>query len=252
MIVTDFIFAGWRENMNHSYDIAFRTESGEGKARNEDYVLVDADHHIFIIADGVGGLEEGDFASKFCAERLHEHLLKASPDSFLTTIELAIHQISDALASQGIQKFHGAAIGTTLSVFYIVDNQLYIANVGNSKGYGLTADQMILLTQDHSLTAELGLSEEEAMKHEQSNAITTAVGDGLLEKVYVASVPFQHFDRLLLCTDGITGKLFEKDIEKIVRTYATQQIPDELVVASKKAKCRDDMSVIVMDCRGKK
>ncbi len=184
---------------------------------------------LFIVADGMGGHENGELASSIAVEKLSAYVLAkfylplvASPDS---RVDVSVQEILQA----GVMSAHSAikqvasGSGTTLTAAMILGDHLTIAHVGDSRAYTLaTGGQLQLLTHDHSLVKrleEIGqISPDEALTHPKRNLLYRALGQGEPVEVDISSFNFQPGQDLLLCTDGLWGVVPEDEIERAMRS----------------------------------
>ena len=194
-------------------DQAFRTDTGRQRNANEDSFFVRAP--IFVVADGMGGAQAGEVASKAAAEAFDRDLPDAPPERVLReTIEAANREIHEhARADPSL-----AGMGTTLTAA-IVDAQkeeVGIGHVGDSRAYRLRDGKLERLTRDHSLVEEMRrkgqLTDAQAEDHPQRSIITRALGPEPDVDVDVHTVPAQPGDVFLLCSDGLTTMVDDERI----------------------------------------
>src|SRR6476659_6393295 len=196
-------------------DHAFRTDTGRQRNANEDSFFVRAP--IFVVADGMGGAQAGEVASKAAAEAFDRDLPDAPPERVLReTIEAANREIHEhARANPSL-----AGMGTTLTAA-IVDAQkeeVGIGHVGDSRAYRLRDGKLERLTRDHSLVEELRrkgqLTDAQAEDHPQRSIITRALGPEPDVEVDLQTVPAQAGDVFLVCSDGLTTMLDDEHIAR--------------------------------------
>jgi protein phosphatase len=181
---------------------------------------------LYVVADGMGGHNAGEVASYIAIESVKEVFHKNK--ELLLAKEIEIPQfINDALntANERIleksnkeERYNG--MGTTITLVYIQDDEIFIGHIGDSRAYLLSNGELVQLTQDHSLVAELlrkgSISEEEAMNHPQKNIITRALGTDKNVKIDILSRKIKKKDIILLCTDGLTNMVSESKIKEII------------------------------------
>src|SRR5947209_10432533 len=228
------------------------TDVGRVRQMNEDRYL--ADERIFAVADGVGGHQAGEVASQTSVETL----LRAFNEGEHTT-EGLVHAVEEANAAvwqlaQGSREKRG--MGTTLTALALVqaagEEQLALANVGDSRAYILQQGELTQLTEDHSLVEEMvregKLTAAEAQVHPQKSIITRALG--MEPAVDVDSweiIPYRG-DRILLCSDGLTNELSDERIASTLRQLASpQEAAHELVRQARAAGGSDNITVVVVD-----
>jgi protein phosphatase len=205
-------------------DQAFRTDTGRQRSENEDSLFVRAP--IFVVADGMGGAQAGEVASKAAADAFDRDLPEAPPERFLReTIEEAnrrIHELAKADPSR-------AGMGTTITAA-IVDAQkeeVGIGHVGDSRAYRLRRGRLEQLTRDHSLVEEMRrkgqITDAQAEDHPQRSIITRALGPEPDVDVDVQTVPASPGDVFLLCSDGLTTMLDEERIASVLSSAGSMR-----------------------------
>jgi protein phosphatase len=198
-------------------DQAFRTDTGRQRSANEDSLFVRSP--IFVVADGMGGAQAGEVASKAAAEAFDRDLPDAPPERVLReTIEAAnreIHELARADPSR-------AGMGTTITAA-IADpsrEEVSIGHVGDSRAYRLRDGKLEQLTRDHSLVEEMRrkgqITEAQAEDHPQRSIITRALGPEPEVEVDVQTVPAAPGDVFLICSDGLTTMVDERRIAEVL------------------------------------
>jgi PPM family protein phosphatase len=198
-------------------DQAFRTDTGRQRSENEDSLFVRAP--IFVVADGMGGAQAGEVASKTAADAFDRDLPEGPPGGFLReTIEEANRRINE-LARADPSK---AGMGTTITAA-IVDAQaeeVGIGHVGDSRAYRLRRGKLERLTRDHSLVEEMRrkgqITDAQAEDHPQRSIITRALGPEPDVEVDLQTVPASPGDLFLLCSDGLTTMVSEDRIAAVL------------------------------------
>jgi protein phosphatase len=192
---------------------AWLTDTGRRRMRNEDAYVFEPP--LFAIADGMGGARAGEIAAGIAAAALRDGRREASDEA---SLEAVIAEANRRVWERSIADPSTAGMGTTVTVA-LVDapaEQIVFGHVGDSRAYRLRGDELEQVTTDHSLVAELVesgvLTPEEAERHPQRSAITRAVGTEQAIEVDVFTVPAEHGDVVLLCSDGLTDMLSEEDI----------------------------------------
>jgi PPM family protein phosphatase len=232
--------------MLRAADTIWRTDTGRQRRDNEDNAFVRAP--LFVVADGMGGAQAGEVASKLAVEEFHEALPdEGSAEERLTNrIRAANRRIYDLSRTE----HEHAGMGTTLTAAYLDDDHLAVAHVGDSRAYIFRDDELTRLTQDHSLVEELvrqgKLTEEQAAEHPQRSIITRALGiEGDVE-VDTWSYPMRAGDVVLLCSDGLTSMIGEEQIGRILRSESSlDHAADRLIAAANDAGGRDNITVIL-------
>lgn len=227
------------------------SDAGCQRGNNEDYFISDSFRAIFIVADGMGGANAGEYASRLSAETLYDYLLHSSEDGSLGGLEHGFVQANLVVreASSADSNFEG--MGTTLIAARLVNGTVQLASVGDSRAYWLSGDQFSILTKDHTWVTEvgsrLGLSEEALRRHPMRHVLTMAVG--VSESIRVDSqvlTPAQG-DQILLCSDGLHGVVDEKTLEEVMKSE--KSLPDKahyLIEAAKERGGPDNITVVLI------
>jgi PPM family protein phosphatase len=223
------------------------TDTGRQRRANEDSLLARAP--LFVVADGMGGAQAGEVASRIAVESFQSGLEDASRAE-LELAELAraanarIHDLSHSNAEQ-------AGMGTTLTAVYVGEEEVAIAHVGDSRAYCLREGELLRLTDDHSLVDELmrqgRLTPEEAVEHPQRSVITRALGPEGTVEVDTRSFRARAGDIYLLCSDGLTTMLAEEQIrELLIANPRLRDAGEALIAAANEAGGRDNITVVLI------
>ncbi|HEV3284124.1 MAG TPA: Stp1/IreP family PP2C-type Ser/Thr phosphatase [Solirubrobacteraceae bacterium] len=223
------------------------TDTGRQRRANEDSLL--ARSPLFVVADGMGGAQAGEVASRIAVESFRPGLEDSSkPEAALATLAIAansrIHELSHSNAEH-------AGMGTTLTAVYVGDSEVAIAHVGDSRAYCLRAGELLRLTDDHSLVDELmrqgRLTPEEAVEHPQRSVITRALGPEGTVEVDTRSFRARAGDVYLLCSDGLTTMLDEEEIAEVLRSHPVLRDAGETLIAkANEAGGRDNITVVLL------
>jgi serine/threonine protein phosphatase PrpC len=225
------------------------TDTGLQRRANEDSLLARAP--LFVVADGMGGAQAGEVASKVAVESFHAGLPHdSSPEHALAAHALAanarIHELSRENAEQ-------AGMGTTLTAVYVGEQEVAIAHVGDSRAYCLRDGELLRLTDDHSLVDELiregRLTPEEAEEHPQRSIITRALGPEETVEIDTRSFRARAEDVYLLCSDGLTSMVPEALLAEILRRHAPTSLRaagEALIAEANRAGGRDNITVILL------
>jgi len=227
-------------------DQAFRTDTGRQRNANEDSFFVRAP--IFVVADGMGGAQAGEVASKAAADAFDVDLPDGPPESVLRETILAANRTIHDLARADPSR---AGMGTTLTAV-IVDagaEEVAIGHVGDSRAYRLRAGKLEQLTRDHSLVEEMRrkgqLTDAQAEDHPQRSIITRALGPEPEVEPDVQTVPAAPGDVFLLCSDGLTTMLGEEQIAKLLAGASSMSAAVRaLVEEANRAGGRDNITAL--------
>jgi PPM family protein phosphatase len=197
------------------------TDKGLVRDHNEDsYALASfEDKSLFLVADGMGGHDSGEVASRTAADtvfRVIQEECELSGNS-LSLVERAVRQANMDVRRHGMQM--GSDMGTTLSIALVDGDTAYVANVGDSRVYWIENGAITQITTDHSLVAKMvatgKLTKEEARNHPQANLLYRAIGIEEAVKVDTFRIELKKGGTLLLCTDGLWGELTEEEIRSL-------------------------------------
>ena len=248
--------------------IGQRTDVGQERSLNEDSLLTlkispvyrstGKPVGLYAVADGMGGHAAGDVASRAAIQTIGrratgEILLPATVETSLpdpqewlaATAEIANQKIYDQ------RKVAGTDMGTTLVMALFVGAAATIANIGDSRAYLLTQDEILQITTDHSLVERLvatgQITKAEAARHPQRNVIYRVVGDRPRTEVDLFKQQLVPGEALLLCSDGLSGMVPDEQIWRIWRTSTSpQEACDRMVEAANQAGGVDNISVVIV------
>ncbi len=219
------------------------------------------DFGLFIVADGMGGHQEGERASAVTARMIAQHVLKeifypmleqrmGDPDRppIADVLRDAIKQANDAVTQEISDG------GTTATAAVVLGDLVYIAHVGDSRGYMITDDGIEQITRDHSLVQRLieldQLTSEEAAEHPQRNVLYKAIGQSETLEADTITRRLQPHARLLLCSDGLWNLVLEDTIHEIVLQNGPQQACNELVRLANERGGPDNITVVLVQAPG--
>lgn len=228
------------------------SDPGCVRSNNEDYFIPDAQRGIFIVADGMGGANAGEYASRLSAETLYEYLRTNQERETLETIEHGFAEANVAVRQAAVDSPDLDGMGTTLvAARSLGGNKLQLASVGDSRAYLLSDHQLSLLTQDQTWVAEvgsrLGLSDEALRRHPMRHVLTMAVGAAPELRIFTHTISVQPGDQLLLCSDGLHGVLDQKIIQDTLDSE--KSLPQKchyLIKAAKEQGGPDNITVLLV------
>lgn len=228
------------------------SDPGCVRSNNEDYLIHDAQRRIFIVADGMGGANAGEYASRLSAETLYDFLLTSTDGETTATIEQGFAEANNAVRKAAVDSPDLDGMGTTLvAVRSLGGNKLQVASVGDSRAYLLSDHQLTLLTQDQTWVAEvgsrLGLSDDALRRHPMRHVLTMAVGAAQDLRVFTHIISVHPGDQLLLCSDGLHGVLDQKIIaETLDSEKSLPQKCHYLIKAAKEQGGPDNITVLLV------
>jgi PPM family protein phosphatase len=207
---------------------------------------------LAVVADGMGGYEGGQEASRLAVETVrsvYDNAFGADPQETLIEAFASAHQNIQRFATEHPQ-FYG--MGTTCTAVSIVDRQLYFAHVGDSRLYLIRGETITRLTRDHSYVGRLVESgivrSEDAESHPQRHILTAALGSGREVTPHAPEqpVPLNPGDSLLLCSDGLWGLVGDPDLSQIVRANPPAEACQKLVAMALERGGPDNVTVLVL------
>lgn len=231
------------------------TDIGERRRINQDYVFCSETAtgklpNLFIVADGMGGHNAGDYASRFCVEFFKQRIEESNLISPVASIEAALKETNDNLRSKAEEQIELEGMGTTIVVATIFDKQMYVANVGDSRLY-VIGKEMKQITEDHSLVEAMvktgKLDRSEARAHPNKNIITRAIGANDTLEPDFFEVELEEGDTVLMCSDGLTNMLEDETIEQIIRENEELSVAAQTLVKSANQNGgKDNIAIIII------
>ncbi|WP_104161765.1 PP2C family serine/threonine-protein phosphatase [Arthrobacter sp. ZGTC212] len=229
----------------------YASDRGLRREQNEDSLI--AADPVFAVADGMGGHEAGEVASSICVRTLGEaafvgeHLPEVGADELRALLREADTRIREAT---------GGRAGTTVTGAVLVSGDgvpcWLVFNVGDSRTYRLTGGALEQITVDHSEVQELvdmgQITPDEALIHPRRHVVTRALGTGSDTQADYWLIPVEPGDRLLVCSDGLTGEVSDGQLQQILSSVANpQDACAAMVQAALRSGGRDNITVLVVD-----
>lgn len=246
-------------NLGH-IDASALTDIGRVHSHNEDYVkwrepgdASDEKAHgwLYIVADGVGGAEDGEVASEFAAERMQQYYIQQSgEEDLLERMRNAIHAANQDLRQLGAQMSAERRMATTMVAVVVQQNEAIFTNVGDSRGYHWRRGELVQITRDHSLVAKLleegVLTAEQALHYPRSNVILYSLGSEHDPQVDQFRVSLEAGDVLMLCSDGLTRHVEDDEIARMLDGQPAAQAAQRLINLANERGGKDNISVILI------
>ena len=224
------------------------SDTGRARRANEDAYF--ARSPVFVVADGMGGAQAGEVASRVAIEAFERGLSDGDGASGEELLAVRIREANQRIHEMSQESMGRAGMGTTITAAHVGENDVAIAHVGDSRAYRLRGEEFTRLTEDHSLVEEMRrrgqLTAQEADEHPQRSIITRALGPEPDVVVDTRSWRGQAGDVFLLCSDGLTSMVSEAQVADIVRAAST--LPDAghaLIGAANDAGGRDNITVVL-------
>ncbi len=231
------------------------TDIGERRRINQDYVFCSENAigrlpNLFIVADGMGGHNAGDYASRFCVEFFKQKIEESELEAPVTLIETAIRETNEALRRIAREQTELEGMGTTFVAATIFDKEMYVANVGDSRLY-VIGKLIRQVTEDHSLVEAMVKTGElnrcEAKVHPNKNIITRAIGANDTVEPDFFEVSLEEGDTVLMCSDGLTNMLEDETIERIIRENEDpEKAAATLVKCANENGGKDNIAIVII------
>jgi len=238
-------------------NVAWKTDTGLVRKNNQDAVLVDEVHGIFLLADGMGGHRAGDVASAIAVKEAHEFILTersraGSHDvDWPGILEEAFCRAHRVIREKAMIDSALEGMGTTLVGFFLLGNTAYICHVGDSRAY-LFRGALQVLTRDHTVGGSYvarGHMEREEVPPYLWHMLTQALGTNECPVPDKKLLELEQGDILLLCSDGLTGMLSDAEIAGIITGHrgSLRRMVDILISDANSKGGRDNISVIAVE-----
>lgn len=251
------------DNSPCNIKVVVKTDLGNVRTNNEDagsfFKVADESTirekgYLLLVADGMGGHNAGEVASKMAVEIIHEEYFKANGDSnkeklLSKAFNTANKKIFDMASAN--QSYKG--MGTTCTALVVVGQSIYYAHAGDSRAYLYKNKSITRLTEDHTYVQQLvnngDITAAEADTHPQRNILTNAMGTKPTLRVDTgkAAAAFDENDRLLLCSDGLYDYLTDDELATALRYESLQDAADYLINEAKRRGGKDNITVVLAE-----
>lgn len=235
--------------------VGYLSDIGMVRTLNEDYVYYfeEEDYKIYVVADGMGGHNAGEVASKMAAEGIVEFVtLNYNSKNNEEILKEAIEKVNRDIYHYSTQESDLKGMGTTITACFVTQKKVIVANVGDSSCFGIKGDALVKITKDHSLVQELldlgTITEDEAYNHPKKNIITRAVGTSDSVEVDIFVIDKDVYNIYLLCSDGLTNEITKDEIMSIVNENERLiDVCPKLVNLAKYKGGRDNITVLLFE-----
>ncbi len=232
------------------------TDIGSKRTMNQDYFYCSDEPvgklpNLYIVADGMGGHNAGDYASRFCVERFISLVQNSKERTRIQAIEAALKTTNEELIAKAKGQKDLEGMGTTFVMATLQeDGYLLVANIGDSRLY-LINDGIRQITQDHSLVAEMvrngDIRKEEARFHPNKNVVLRALSTQNVVSPDFYKVKVRPGDYVLLCSDGLSDMLDEAELLKLVSEYdEVQDIAEKMVILANENGGKDNITLVLI------
>ncbi len=226
------------------------TDPGRVRENNEDYFLIAPELGLYLVADGMGGAQAGEKASKLAAETVGE-VIRREEHRDRELLAKAFHEANGRVRSLASTDSSLEGMGTTLVAVLESGDQLEIASVGDSRCYLYANSELSTITVDQTwvqeVGARLGLDEEKLKSHPYRHVLTMAIGASQALKVHFHTLPLVPDQQILLSSDGLHGVIQEKTVADILSSE--RSLADKchlLVEAARLAGGPDNITVVLL------
>jgi protein phosphatase len=243
---------------------AGKTDTGKTRKNNEDSYLVDEGMRLYAVADGIGGHEGGEVASRMAIEGLSQiiqkrfsvsddapaHGISSESDAVKSALNHAFTLVNKTIrqaAAGNPALFH---MGTTMTALVFREKTAYLAHVGDSRAYRLRSGELIQVSEDHTVVAEQMraglLTAEQARTTPYRHIITRALGIDAKIAIDQGAIEVRPDDTFLLCTDGLTEMVEDEQIRRILSNAPPQEAAELLVREANARGGVDNITVVVV------
>lgn len=235
-----------------------KTDIGKAREINQDYYSIpkpEENLELFILADGMGGYNGGEVASKLATESARSYIqtnfpqIEHTKEEILKLIQSAIEYANMVVYEKSKSEKELEGMGTTLDICFIYNNKIYIGHVGDSRIYRIRGEVIRKLTKDHSYVQKLvedgKITREEADHHPKKNMLMKALGCTAYVEPDIRARNLEKGDILIMCSDGLTNMVEEKQIYETIKDNP-ELAPEKLVNLANNAGGYDNITVITI------
>ena len=232
------------------------TDIGRHRSVNQDYVYVSENPvgnlpNLFIVADGMGGHNAGDFASAFAVQVMVDSVKEDADFNPIKVIRHGIEVANYELIEQAKKSEERKGMGTTMVAATVVGNYVYVANVGDSRLY-VVGEHITQITKDHSLVQEMvrmgDMTEEAARNHPDKNIITRALGAEEIVNIDFFDFRLDKDSNILMCSDGLSNMVSDEEIQKIIQNESDiQEKGKTLLNLANEHGGKDNIAVVLIE-----
>lgn len=234
-----------------------RTDIGRVRQKNEDAFLIDESIGLYAVADGMGGHQAGEVASRLALETVRNCLLAAAGDAE-AALQEAIRTANRAVFGESLERGHVQGMGTTAVVFWAPAGTFAtLAHVGDSRAYRVREGRLEQLTRDHSWVQaqiDAGLVRpEDASTHPMRHVITRSIGFEPEIEADVLGLELRPGDLYLLASDGLTGKIADPELAERLGRSADETLEallDDLIAQANRRGGEDNITALLLRVRG--
>lgn len=248
-------------------DVALNTDIG-ARATNEDNMIsfVPQDQQVmarkgalFVVADGLGDHTQGEVASELAVNTTREAYYQSENEDTERALQQAVEQANSAIYERNVKELGAGdadallkkGMGTTVVAAVLHDDNVYVANAGDSLAYVIHGDAIRQIAEDHSWLAEqlrqgVQMTREQAKTEGKNNMIVRCLGGRPDLEVYTTAETVQDGDILVLCTDGLWQLVEENEVKSVVKQYNSQESVTHLIALAKERGAPDNVTAVVV------
>lgn len=241
-------------------EAGFESDKGRMRDHNEDACLILPSQQIYVVADGVGGNNSGEYASRMAvscvADFIREKDLDKAADfnQLCALFKECIDEVNRAIFTTAREFEESRGMATTLVLCFIREDRAYFVNIGDSRAYIKRGDELIQVTQDHSYVNTLlkmgVITRAEAVGHERGNIITRAIGAEANVEADYYQKELADGDVIILCTDGLHNEVSEEEMIRITgEKESMKELAPALVAKANEAGGKDNITVVCLRVR---
>lgn len=234
------------------FQISYKTDIGLKRVNNQDSILVCKDIGLCIVADGMGGHNAGEVASsnavEFIESYIRENIEKEEKKNLIVN---SLLKANKEIYLKSLNNEEYKNMGTTCSLILCENFNVYIGHVGDSRIYYINNDYINQITEDHTFVEKLvesgEITREAAKIHPKRNVITRAVGTEYDLKVDFLSYAVEKKSKILICSDGLTGKIDDSEIFEVVNANTIEKSVNSLVKLANDRGGSDNISIVLVE-----
>lgn len=235
--------------------VGFKSDTGKRRSNNEDACFVLLSENVYMVADGVGGGNAGEIASRTTVSEMANYITKnpignaTNKYAIVNYFQDCIDQINKKIFEMARKYEQNKGMATTLALLYAKGGMAYIGNVGDSRVYLYRDNEIVQLTEDHTYVNTLVkagiLTEEQAECHNKKNVITKAVGADMTVEPDFFQVNIMKDDVFILCTDGLYDEVSKEEMVEILNLdLSMSETCDKLIELANDNGGNDNITVI--------
>lgn len=226
-----------------------KTHIGNVRASNQDSVLNEESSRLYGVADGMGGHNGGDIASKMAVLMLPRILESMMPSE--ENLHDGFQQVNALIFEEQKKDAVLSGMGTTLTVLWEKENSIVLGHIGDSRAYRMRKGKIEQLSTDHSVVGEMvreGLiTEEQALQHPYRNVITQAVGTSESLTPDIKTIEKQKGDKFVLCSDGLYEYVSKEEMCDLLMRFSPEDAAEQMIEKALEEGGRDNVTVLIAE-----